>query len=218
MKATGCMDSRIVALRPDWSAGQALKAFLPGNPQWLPVVDDGIFQGLVSWESLLAVDAEEMLFNQIKSKHVVAYPSDHWLSLIAHLAEASSGLLPVTDTDNHYLGAITPKSFLHVYGEAAVFQQPGALILLDLDKIHYSLVDIARIVESANMLVLSAQISSSLDSRRLEITIKVNRTEIRGLVAALDRHGYEVKATFEDEDLRDSLKKRYDSLMSYLNV
>jgi len=59
---------------------------------------------------------------------------------------------------------------------------------------------------------------SSPDSTKLEITIKINKIEINGLLQTFSRYNYIVKASFTESDDFDDLKDRYDSFMNYLNI
>ncbi|MCB0796673.1 MAG: hypothetical protein KDB85_03540, partial [Chitinophagales bacterium] len=50
------------------------------------------------------------------------------------------------------------------------------------------------------------------------VTIKVDKTDIRHIIATFERFEYEVKAYFEETDLGEIYKDRFDSLMNYLNI
>jgi hypothetical protein len=52
----------------------------------------------------------------------------------------------------------------------------------------------------------------------MELTIKVNKTDITSVINALQRHGFNI-TFFEDRgDAEDDLRDRYDSFMNYLNI
>jgi hypothetical protein len=104
------------------------------------------------------------------------------------------------------------------YVNCAAFSQPGSIVVLEMDKKNYSLAEIARIVESENKVILSSLLSSNAESDRLEITLKLNSAQIQNLLSTFERFGYNIKATFDEEDVKDTLKNRYESLMTYLNV
>ena len=76
----------------------------------------------------------------------------------------------------------------------------------------------AQIVESDNAQVLSSYIRSFPDSTRLEVTLKVNKQDISGILAAFLRYNYTVKATFNFTPVDDDSMNRYDSFMNYLNI
>ena len=92
------------------------------------------------------------------------------------------------------------------------------MCIRDRNKRDYSLAEIARLVESENASILSSFISSRPDSSKLEVTLKLNRREIKHIVATFERFEYVVKASFQESDYMDSLMERYDSLMNYLSV
>ena len=127
-------------------------------------------------------------------------------------------LFPILDENNNYLGSITLSSLFKNYVSCAAFIQPGSILVLEIDKRNYSLSEIARIVESENKVILSSLLSSNGESDQLEITLKLNSAQIQNLIATFERFGYHIKATFDEEDFMDTLKNRYESLMTYLNV
>ncbi|NNE30644.1 MAG: CBS domain-containing protein, partial [Saprospiraceae bacterium] len=98
------------------------------------------------------------------------------------------------------------------------FMEPGAVIVLEMSKRDYSLSELSRIVESEHAKILSSYITTNLDSERIDVTIKINRQEISRILASFERFEYQVKASFQEGDFYDSLRDRYDSLITYLNV
>jgi uncharacterized protein YcgL (UPF0745 family) len=66
--------------------------------------------------------------------------------------------------------------------------------------------------------VLSLFLGSHPESTRLEVAIKLNKTDIGAVLQTFDRYGYYVKASFGEEDDLESLKENYDSLINYLNI
>jgi acetoin utilization protein AcuB len=61
-------------------------------------------------------------------------------------------------------------------------------------------------------------IISHPDSTKMEITIKLNKMDIRSVLQTFHRYNYKVTATVEEEEDNDILKERFDSLMNYLNI
>jgi hypothetical protein len=97
--------------------------------------------------------------------------------------------------------------------------QPGGIIVLEMIERDYSLSQIAQIVESNNVKVLSMYISSPSDSTRLEVTLKVNTTDLLALIRTFERYNYEVKTWVTTNDSIDRFySERFDLLMKYLNI
>ena len=76
----------------------------------------------------------------------------------------------------------------------------------------------AQIVEADNAQILSSYVSSFADSTRLEVTLKINKTELSSIISAFERYNYEVKAVFNNTQGDDGSADRFNSFMNYLNV
>ena len=68
------------------------------------------------------------------------------------------------------------------------------------------------------IIILSSFVNTMGDSNRIYLTLKLNRQDVSGFKATLERFGYEISASFSELDHHDGLKERYDALMSYLNI
>ena len=82
----------------------------------------------------------------------------------------------------------------------------------------YSLTEISRLVESEDLKILSISVDADAARRTLQLTLKLNKTNIKHIVATFERFNYKVLSTFMEEEQTDSLKDRYDILMKYLNL
>ena len=96
-------------------------------------------------------------------------------------------------------------------------KEPGGIVVLEISNKSNSLAHIAQIAESGNAQILSSYIQSFPDSTRLEVTLKLNRTDISAIVASFSRYDYSVVATYNDIK-NDSTQDRYDQLMNYLDI
>ncbi|MFW5752129.1 MAG: CBS domain-containing protein, partial [bacterium] len=95
----------------------------------------------------------------------------------------------------------------------------GGIIVLELNINDYSLSEIAQIVESNDAKILGLYISSPDDSTRIELTIKINRTELSSIIQTFNRYNYNIKASFLENDELDNLyNNRYEAFIRYLNV
>jgi len=52
----------------------------------------------------------------------------------------------------------------------------------------------------------------------LEVTIKINRTDLSAIIQTFNRYNYTIKASFHQSEYVDDLKDRFDSFMSFLNI
>ena len=218
MMASAFIDPSIVPLKISDSVAVAIDFFKEFSVRQLPVVQDNICIGILSLDEIEEELADIPVLDFINLNYSFASTYDHIYEVMRAISEQSVTLFPIIDENNNYLGCITLASLFKNYVNCAAFSQPGSIIVLEMDKKNYSLAEIARIVESENKVILSSLLSSNAESHRLEITLKLNSAQIQNLLSTFERFGYNIKATFDEEDVKDTLKNRYESLMTYLNV
>jgi CBS domain-containing protein len=218
MMASAFIDPSIVPLKISDSVAVAIDFFKEFSVRQLPVVQDNICIGILSLDEIEEELADIPVLDFINLNYSFASTYDHIYEVMRAISEQTVTLFPIIDENNNYLGCITLASLFKNYINCAAFSQPGSIVVLEMDKKNYSLAEIARIVESENKVILSSLLSSNAESDRLEITLKLNSAQIQNLLSTFERFGYNIKATFDEEDVKDTLKNRYESLMTYLNV
>jgi len=218
MMASAFIDPSIVPLKISDSVAVAIDFFKEFSVRQLPVVQDNICIGILSLDEIEEELADIPVLDFINLNYSFASTYDHIYEVMRAISEQSVTLFPIIDENNNYLGCITLASLFKNYINCAAFSQPGSIVVLEMDKKNYSLAEIARIVESENKVILSSLLSSNAESDRLEITLKLNSAQIQNLLSTFERFGYNIMATFDEEDVKDTLKNRYESLMTYLNV
>jgi len=219
MMASSFIDETIIPLKTSDSIYFAIDFFKEFSIRQLPVVHDNLCIGILSLDDIDDEDIYDLpILDYINLNYSFASNNDHIYEVMRAISEQASTLFPVLDENNNYIGSITLSSLFNNYVNCAAFIQPGSILVLEIDKKNYSLSEIARIVESENKVILSSLLSSNVESAVLEITLKLNSVQIQNLITTFERFGYNIKATFNEEDFMDTLKNRYESLMTYLNV
>lgn len=127
-------------------------------------------------------------------------------------------IVPVVDGGSVYLGSITRTDLLNYLTENSGLDNPGGILVLELETRDYSLWEIARICENEEVLILSSQVASNRATGKLEVTLKTNRTNLGGVVQSFERHNYVVKSVFGDTSDEGDIMNRYNNLMAYLNI
>jgi predicted transcriptional regulator len=185
----------------------------------LPVVDGQEFLGLISEDNILDGEKDDTV---IASKDVFnrsyVLESQHIYSVIRKLTATDLSVIAVLDANDRYLGCITLSELVTKFEELAVINQPGGIIVLNLNKNDYSLAQVAHVVESNNAKILSSYVFERQETSKLELTLKVNREEVGSIIQSLERYGYEVIAYFQESAHLEDLKGRYDELMRYINI
>jgi len=208
------------AINPTDSIRYALDKMADLRLTQLPVVKNGLFLGSVSYEALAGsantdhrIEHVDIVYQQI---HI--YGTQHLFDAILFFQIYQLDLLAVVDEQHTYLGAITPLELINTLSQTMSIHQPGGIIVLEMGYRDNALSHIAHIVESDNAQILNSYVQTFSDSSRLEITIKINKSNISSIVSSFLRHDYTVKATYNDESSRDNSRDRYEQLMNYINM
>ena len=187
----------------------------------LPIVNNQDFLGLISDADIYDMNQpEEPIGNHALTLFKPFVDTDqHIFEVIGLASRLKLSVVPVLDNKSHYKGVITTADLIRHLAGLSSMDQPGAIIVLELIERDYSLSQIAQIVESNNIKVLSMYITSPPDSTKLEVTLKVNTSELGSVIRTFERYNYEVKTWVSSTDMIDSFySERFDQLMKYLNI
>lgn len=185
----------------------------------LPIVNNEHLLGLISEDDIYTEDMEEAVGSyQLGLARPFCYENDHIFEVMSKMAESKLTVVPVVDESEKYMGLITQNDLMIYYANSFSFSEPGSIIVIETTRPNYSMAELSRIIEGEGAAVLTSFLTNVPDSNTIMVTIKINRQEVQQIISSLNRFEYTVKASFSEEEYVDSLKERYDSLMSYLNV
>jgi acetoin utilization protein AcuB len=219
MTAKELISAEIRPLKTSNTGDFAIDAMSDYHVRHLPIVNNEQLLGLISEEEILDFDTDEAVGSySLSLVHPFVQDTDHIYTVMQRLHENRLTLIPVINNDNKYLGVVTLYDLLKYFAQSASFSEPGAVVVLEINKRDYTLSQIARIVESEGAVILNAFITSEPDSMALEVTLKINRVDIARIINTFVRYNYLIKATFAEADYLDSMHEHYESLMRYLNV
>lgn len=210
----------IPSLKTDDTVQKALDRFNEFKLKHLPVVNDGIFMGLVSEDDLLNIHNHDTLLNDSSVNLITVFILNdaHTYDVIRIMSQLKLTAVPILDQQKNYLGVVAVNDVIGAVAQQYAVNEPGGIIVLEISNRDNSLAHIAQIVEADNAQILSSYVNSFADSTRLEITLKINKTEITSLVASFERYDYQVKEVYNNTQIDDGSQERYDSFMNYLNV
>jgi acetoin utilization protein AcuB len=187
----------------------------------LPIVNNQEFLGLISDSDIYDMNQpNEPIGNHALTLYKPFVTTEqHIFEVIGLASRLKLSVVPVLDDKNNYKGVITSNDLIRHVASISSMDQPGGIIVLDVIERDYSMSQIAQIVESNNVKILSMYITSSPGSTLLEVTLKVNSSDLASVIRTFERYNYEVKTWVTDNDSMDRFySERFDLLMKYLNI
>lgn len=219
MQASKLISSSIISLHPDDDGERALQLMDQFRVNHLAIAKNNFYLGVVSdkeihnWNSSKEYVSEHL--QNLASPHVLY--SQHLFDIIEVLEKNNLSVVPVLDDDQQYKGVITNRKLLYTIAKSAAIQSIGGVIVLQMNNNDYSLTEISSIIESSNYKILSSYITSHSDSTKMELTIKLNKTDITPVINDLVRHEYVVTASYKENESDVDFLERYEQLMRFLN-
>lgn len=184
----------------------------------LPVVEDDNFLGIISEEQLLQSDEESQLTElPIKDGATSVQANEHFLKAIQTAVVNKISIVPVVE-EKQLLGIVTYNDLLRNASDFMSLNEPGALLVLEIDSHNYSFTEINRIVESVDAQITQLNTLADPESGTIQVTIRVNKVQVSDLVSTFQRYEYNVKYYFGEELYENELKTNYDNLMNYLSI
>ncbi|MBM3165733.1 MAG: CBS domain-containing protein [Bacteroidetes bacterium] len=184
----------------------------------LPVLKNGNFVGVVSESAVLDhlnLDEDlDHLFAHLPRPFVEE--NTHIYDVLLKISNEKLSVLPVLSESEEYRGCISIYGIMSIMSNFGSLKENGGVLILEMNAIDYSLAQIAQIVESNNAKILSSFITSAEDSTRVEVTIKVNLSNLTAIIQTFDRYEYTVKDAFQDKDAESDLRRRYEALMNFM--
>ena len=210
----------VLPLSPDDTGLTALHWFDEFKVLHLPIVNGNEFIGIVTEMDIFSANSfeESIEKHNLSPLNISVVQSQHVYAVIRLFAEYKLSLLPVVDENNFYLGVITMPGLIDSLSTITAVDNPGGIIVLELNVNDFSLSEIAQIIESNDARLLSLYMNSQADSTRSELTLKINRMDIQPILQTFLRYDYTIKASFFESDYTDDLRERYNQLMNYLNI
>jgi CBS domain-containing protein len=210
----------VPTLLPSDTGDKALLLMDENSLDQLPLIQEDKYMALVQEDDLLDWDKQGTALQgaDFLNFRPAVLASGHPYEAIRLAHQQNLSIVPVVDAENTYLGAITRNDLLRYITEKSGLDNPGGIMVLEIDPRNYSLYEIARICESEEVLLISTQIFSNKITGKLEVTLKTNRTSLSAVVSALERHNYKVIEVFGDSKDSEGIIDRYNLLMNYINM
>lgn len=220
MFASELISNSIPPLRTSDTVQVALDRMAEFKLYHLPIVNETQFLGIVAEEELLEVRHPEEAIGGLSLTilNPFVYQDAHIYDVIRVFHQLQLSIVPVLDYSKNYLGIISIHNLIDYTSEIYAVKEPGGIIVLEINNRNNSLSHMAQIVEGDNAQILSSYVQSFPDSTRLEVTLKINKTELSGIISSFERYNYQVKAVFNSTITDNGTEDRYNSLMNYLNV
>ena len=199
---------------------QALELMNENHVEHLPIVEGDKYVGMISEDDLSQAENDHSSLEQFKQS--ISNPSvkedEHVLKAIQVAVQNGLTVVPIVGENAELIGVVTYADLLKYSSEFMSLNEPGGLIVLEMESKDYSFNEISRIIEGNEAQIKQLNTNVDPTTGLMEVTIKINKTEVSDIVASFQRHEYNVKYYFGEELFENELRTNYDNLMNYLKI
>jgi CBS domain-containing protein len=186
----------------------------------LAVAEEDKLVGLVNEESLMQAPDDTMEIGELKETSPLIFVNDrdHFLKALQVAVENRLSVVPVLNESKELVGMVSYRELLKQASEFMNVKEPGGLIVLEMENTNYSFSEISRLVETNDAQITQLNTYTDPLTGLMQVTIKLNKTELSDIVATFQRYEYSVKYYFGEELYENELRSNYDNLMNYLRL
>jgi len=197
----------------------ALQLMEDYDVQHLPVLSEEKFAGIVSKDDLLDADEDAPVSSLEEQLIKAAVKSEeYFLSALKVASRHQLSLVAVINEQQELAGVITLVSLLQNLSTFLGNEEPGGLIVIEIDKRNFSFGELSRLVETNDAYITQLNTYTEAETGLVIVSIKINKVEVSDIVATFQRYDYQVRYYFGEEQFTNELKENYNHLMSYLNM
>ena len=199
---------------------QALQLMNDNQVTHLPIVDGEKYTGIISEDDLLQSENDHAEIQTLQQSfgNISVKNSEHFLKAVQLAADNGLSVVPIVDEENDMIGAVTYTDLLKHASEFMSLNEPGGLIVLEMESNQYSFNEISKLVETNDAQITQLNTSNDPDTGMMQVTIRINKPEVSDIVATFQRYEYNVKYYFGEEHYANELRTNYDNLMNYLKI
>jgi len=221
MLARNLISDVLPALKTSDTGTQAINLMELFRVKHLPIVNHKQFLGLITDLDILDLNDPGAPVGNHELSLIKPYVSgsQHIYEVIEVLSRLKLTLVPVLSEESNFLGVITQDDLTREFANLSAMQHPGGIIVLEMNDNDYALSEISNIVESNNAKVLSLYVSNIPETRKLQVTLKLNTTDTNSVIETFHRYNYKVVASYMlSEETDEFYQDRFDEFLNYLNV
>lgn len=199
---------------------QALQLMNDNQVAHLPIVEADKFVGLISEDDLLQAENDNDTLDVLQQSFAAlsVKENEHFLKAVQMAADNGLSVVPVISEENELIGTVSYNDLLKHASGFMSLNEPGGLIVLEMESNQYSFNEISKLVETNDAQITQLNTSNDAESGMMQVTIRVNKPEISDIIATFQRYEYNIKYFFGEEQYANELRSNYDNLMNYLKI
>lgn len=215
------VDNIYPPLRLHDTVAKALDLMAEFKTSFLPVISEEKYLGLINEQSINEEENKETTTLEMFQEYLIVTAvnaASHFLKAASISNLYQTNVIPVTNENNEFFGTISSGALNTALGNFCGAEEYGALIVLEIERVRFTISEINSIVESDGATILHLNVSPHPVPELLEVTLQINKREIAAILASFERYDYTVASYYGEELFENDISTNYQNLMNYLDI
>lgn len=206
-------------LHPADTVGQAMDLLEELKVNQWPVVDEGIYKGLITEDLLIDADEERTLSSFIFDLIPFSVMADeHFLSSVRMMTAQHLSVVAVTSGEKEYYGVILQNDLLRHLSAYSGVDVPGGMIVLEVSPQDFAPGEISRLIETNDAQIRQLNTEFREETGLYRVVIRINKQQISDIIATFQRYDYRVVYYTGEEQYENELRRNYHHLLHFLEM
>ncbi|NDH07944.1 hypothetical protein EBX93_18865 [bacterium] len=219
MIAGSLIHDSLSPLRLSDTVGAALEYMNAMRVSELPVVDNNRLHNYARTLNLLQEKADKRLSDIIPfNPHAPAvHAQQHVYEVIPLMVASDLEVMAVANDQNQIIGIIDQRKIQEIISQSLTYKGMGAVLVIMAEPRDFAPSHIMRLVEENGAKVLGMMVNQT-EAGNLLVSLKLNTTLVKGIVASLSRFGYKTEDVYMSEDFNRQDNNEYESILRFFDI
>ena len=185
-----------------------------------PVVDDGVMVGMISMDTLIEVEDENIAISEVPFQEIISIPdSQHLFEAARTMLAHELFIVPVVDQYMNFMGVVKKRDVLQALGEVFNLESFGSVITIEMMPYDFTLTEAVRLIETEGAKILGIAVEQPNDDNGFyRVSIKLNQEDSSTVCSTLQRYGYVITSQVSSASMEKDYSDRADELIRYLDI
>jgi CBS domain-containing protein len=184
----------------------------------IPIVEKGIFRGMMRCDDLMEYENEEEKLESLRDYIEKIYLSDKmsWTDTLALMIRNEANVLGVLDLSGKFIGIKLLDDLINYLAEKDFVNKNGYILVIRKNTTDFSISEVAQIIESDGGVILGILVNESNGETELEV--KIQSEDINEIIQSFRRFDYTILSEMEEDLHLQELKEHSAFLKKYLEI
>lgn len=181
------------------------------------VTKNGVYQGAISQPFLEESPEGKLQTLEVHFEKFALFDDGNLLDTINIFHTFNTNVVPVISKLEKYEGYLSCDDIFNEFSKYPLFSETGAILILQIQGMHYSMAEITKIIETNNSKVYGCYVNQMTEDNT-QITVKMSTANLNAVGETFSRYGYTILHKYYNDEKEELLKDRFGFFQKYMDL